>query len=254
MLLCPRLQGDSVKIPISVTAVTFFLIVAPVAYTQGIQVSRENLTVAVSASATFGADPEYAVIHIGYRSFAATKDTAYDENTRAASKIIDALFASGLKKTDIETDDVSLYQPDSENRDLSDQERKDRQFEAHQGWTITVPTAEAQTVVDRAIAAGANDLQGVSWIVSNPAALDAKASALALDKARELAGQMAQQFGGKVGQLLFVSNTQPGTVSWFGNGNSGQTITVESTVVPSLRLFPQKVRREVTVYAAFALE
>ena len=246
-------EGFHVKTGSSVIVFSF-LLAASFASAQDIQVSRENRTVAVSASATFEADPEFAVIRIGYRSFAATKDTAYDENTRAASKIIDALLASGLKKTDIETDDVSLYQPDSENRDLTDKERKDRQFVAHQAWTITVRTAEAQNLVDRAIAAGANDLQGVSWIVSNPAALDAKANALALDKARDLAGQMAQQFGGKVGQLLFVSNTQPGTVSWFGGGNFGQTVNVEATVVPSLRLFPQKVRREATVYAAFALE
>jgi len=231
-----------------------FLLVASFASAQGIQISRDNRTVAVSASATFEADPEFAVIRIGYRSFAATKDAAYDENTRAASKIIDALLASGLKKTDIETEELSLYQPDSENRDLTDKERKDRQFEAHQSWSITVRPVEAQTLVDRAIAAGANDLQGVAWIVVNPAALDAKASALALDKARELAEQMAKQFGGKVGQLLFVSNTQPGTVSWFANANVQQSVTVEAGVVPSLRLFPQKVRREATVYAAFVLE
>ena len=242
------------KTGLSLIAILSFLIVAPVALAQGIQVSRENRTVAVTATATFEADPEYAIIHVGYRSFGATKDAAYDENTRAAAKIIDALLASGLKKTNIETDEVVLFQPDSEDRDRTDKERKDRQFEALQSWSISVPTADAQAMVDRAVAAGANDLQNVSWVVSNPAALDAKASALALDEARDLAAQMAQKFGGKVGQLLFVSNTQPGTIGWFGNGGWERSVTVTGSRVPNLRLFPEKVRREVTVYAAFALE
>lgn len=242
------------KTAVSAISVLFLLASGSFTSAQGIQINRDNRTVAVSAGATVETDPEYAIIHVGYRNFAATKDEAYDESARAASKIVDALLASGLKKTEIETEDVSLRQPGSEDVDLTVKERKEKQFEAHQAWAITVHPSEAQNVVDRAIAAGANDLEGVSWIVANPGTLDAKASAFALDKARDLAAQMAQQFGGKVGQLLFVSNAQPGTVNWFGNANFGQSITVEAEVVPSIKLFPQKVRREVTVYAVFVLE
>jgi len=43
-------------------------------------------------------------------------------------------------------------------------------------------------------------------------------------------------------------------MNWFGSGSYGQTVTVESTVVPSRRLFPTKIRRDVTIYAAFGLE
>jgi uncharacterized protein len=231
-----------------------FLIPARAATAQGIQVNRENRTVAVSASATVESDPEFAVIHIGYLNYAATKDAAVDENVRVTSKIIDAILASGLKKTDIATEDLGLRQPDSGNGDSTVEERQGKRFEASQQWAITVRPADAQGVLDRAIAAGANDLQGVTWDVGNPSALDAKAASLALDKARDLAGQLAQQSGGKVGQLLFVSNTQPGSISWFGNGGYGQSVTVEANIAPSFRLFPRKVSRQVTIYAAFALE
>jgi len=135
------------------------------------------------------ADPEFAIVHIGYRNF-------------AAAKILDALLASGLKRTDIETEDIALRQPESENGTSAPRNAKESGFEAIQEWAITTRPEDAHNVVDRAIAAGTNDLQSVVWIVANPGALDVKASALALDKARDLASQMAQP-GGKIGQVLF---------------------------------------------------
>jgi Protein of unknown function (DUF541) len=95
-------------------------------------------------SATVEADPEFAIVHIGYRNFAATKDAVFDENTRAAAKILDALLASGLKKTDIETEDIGLRQPESENGDLSSKEREGKRFEANQEWDYDSPPGRSE--------------------------------------------------------------------------------------------------------------
>ena len=221
---------------------------------QGIQISRENRTVAVSATATVTAEPEIAMINLACDSYGKTQESAYNDNTQTASKIIDALVAAGVKHESIETSDVRVGLVDSsELRDMTAQERKDKQFEAEQTWQLRVPTAQAQNAVDRAVAAGA-EVKDVWWVVADPDALDAKAHSAALSKARGMADRMAQQSGGKVGQLLFVSNAQPGTMPWLSANGFQQSVTVEAEVVPSLKLFPQKVRRDVTVYAVFALE
>jgi uncharacterized protein len=222
---------------------------------QGIQISRDNRTIAVSATGTVEADPEIALISIGYESYGKTRDAAYSDNTQTASKIIGALVAAGVKQESIETSDVRVALVESTDQEnMTPQERKDRQFQAEQSWQLRVPPAQAQNAVDRAVAAGA-EVKGVWWEVADLDALDAKAQAAALSKAHGIAEKMAQQFGGKVGQLLFVSNAQPGTMPWLGSsGGFSQSVTVEGNVVPSLKLFPQKIRRDATVYAAFSLE
>jgi uncharacterized protein len=241
---------------LSLTVASLFLLFASLsASAQQIQIGRDNRTVAVSATATAIADPEITIISLTCQSYGRTRDAAYSDNTQTASKIIDALLGAGVKQDDIETSEVHVSLVDSsEQRDMTAAERKDKQFEAGQTWQLRVPPADAQGAVDRAVAAGA-EVGSVSWAVADPDALGVKAQATALSKARELAEQMAHQFGGKLGQLLFVSNTDPlATPPWLNAGARGQTVTVEAAVIPSLKLFPQKVRRDVTVYAVFALE
>jgi uncharacterized protein len=239
----------------STIAATLVLFASGTVSAQGIQISRENRTIAVSANATAIADPEIAMISLGYQNYGKTRDAAYDDNTQTASRIVSALLAAGLKEENIETSDIRVGLVDSsEQRDFTAAERKDKQFEAGQTWTLRVPPEQAQIAVDRAVAAGA-EVKGVWWVVADPDARDAKAEASALSKARAIADEMAKPFGGKVGELLFVSNAEPGTMPWVSAaGNVQRSVTVESTVVPSLKLFPQKIRRDVTVYAVFALE
>ena len=232
----------------------------PAANAQNVEVNRENRTVAVSLTDTVEAEAEVAVVQIGYTNFGLTRDATYKQNGESAQKIVNALISAGVKKEDIETNDVMLYRVDSEGKDWTPEERQARQYEAEQSWTVRVPPAQAQKAADQAVAAGANVLQNVEWIVKDLPALDARAGHSALAKARTLAEDMAQQFGAKVGALLFVSNEQGNAFvsarpagGGMGN-NTVQTVIVTEQAQPVLMLLPQKVRRDATVHAVFALE
>jgi uncharacterized protein YggE len=242
-----------------VLAFLAYSVLVPVAKAQNVEVNRQNRTVAVTVTDTVEAEPEIAVVQVGYHNFGPTRDAAYKQNGESAQKIVDALISAGVKKEDIETNAVTLDRVDSEGKDWTPVERKERQYEAQQMWTVRVPPAEAQKAADQAIAAGANMLQNVDWIVRDLPALDAKAGHNALAKARALAEDMAQQFGAKVGALLFVSNDQGNAFvsargAGGGMGNNIQTITVTEQAQPVLLLLPQKVRRDATVHAVFVLE
>jgi uncharacterized protein YggE len=63
---------------------------------------------------------------------------------------------------------------------------------------VTVAASAAQTVVDLAVKAGANEVDDVEWNVADPVALQAKASGAALAKARSIADQMAKGLGTKL--------------------------------------------------------
>lgn len=218
---------------------------------QDVQVSAGNKTISVVVSETVEMEPDLAAIHIGYRNFGSEKDTTYAENVRAANKIIKALLDGGVPKERIETTELGLMWA-SEDTGRGSEQQKERKFEAHQSWTIRVSPRDAQKVVDIAIGAGANEIEEVQWEVADVAAMEARAHSAALAKARNLAGQMAQSLGVKIGQLLFLSNESPESQRM--RKFNTQTIQVSASPIPQLVLFPQKVTRMATVHAVFALE
>jgi hypothetical protein len=223
---------------------------------QNIQVNRENKTVAVSVTKSVEVQPDYASIQIGYRNRGPEQGAVYEENGRHAEKIISALLAAGVKKQDIQTQGLDLARVEDQEQDK--EKSKEPVFEATQTWAVRAPIGSAQNVVDHAVAAGANTVSDVQWAVTDPDSLDARAREEAMANARQVADEMAKSLGGKVGGLLYVSNGEPSGSYFRGGGGFGkanlQTVEVAGTRLPILNLFPQKVRREVTIYAVFALE
>ena len=237
-------------------SVGWWLLVGQAAFAQAVQVNHQNRTIDVEVTVAIEVEPELAIVRVGYHNFGLTQEVAYEENARAASKIIDALLAAGLKKESIETEAAHLGRLEGRNEDWTTEERKQRQFEADQTWEIRVAPSDAQKVVDRAVAAGANEVQEVSWVVKDLTELQAKSMSAALDKARGLAEQMARTIGGKIGEALYISNGDRLNIvtrSGVGGGNF-TTVEVQATPKANLNLFPQKVRRDETLRVIFALE
>lgn len=109
--------------------------------------------------------------------------------------------------------------------------------------------------MDISVNAGANEVEDVEWHVADPVALQAKASGAALAKAWTIAEQMAKGLGTKLGELVYASNRAPVAKMW-----RGVTVTIEAAMLgstdqrPKLKLFPEKVKSEATVYAVFSIE
>src|SRR5579872_4613472 len=87
-----------------------------VASGQDIQVSRANKTVEVTVTATVRVDPEIAVIDVGYRNYARTREAAFQENVEQANRITGALTNAGISKTAIETEHLQMErnEPDTQ--------------------------------------------------------------------------------------------------------------------------------------------
>ncbi len=229
------------------------LAVAGVARAQEVQVNRTNKTIQLTVTGTVRVNAEIAELKAGYRNHASTKDVAYQENVRAAGKIIQELLNAGVPKEAIETETLKLESRTEEEYRSSAPKREE--LIALQEWTIRVPAGQAQDVADLVVRAGANVLDDVTWTVADPEALDAKANATALAKARELADKMAKQMGAKLGDLLYLSNSAPTARRLlFGSGGGMASMVTTSRVPVLLKLFPEKVERSATVTAVFALE
>jgi uncharacterized protein YggE len=223
-------------------------------FAQEIQVNRQNKTISVTADESATADAEIALLTIGYHNFAATQDTAFQENVRTAEKITKALLDAKVPKVSIETEKLQLTRVEIDEKWTPDM-KKERQFTAAQSWHVTISASQAQTVVDLAVKAGANEVDDVEWDVADPVALQGKASGAALAKARSIADQMAKGLGTKLGELVYASNRAPVSKKW-------QTVEVDAEKMiippppppPKLTLFPQKVKSDATVYAVFSIE
>jgi len=236
-------------------AIAAFLVMFGIsaANAQQIQVNRDNRTIAVTATDSVEVDAQVAIVRLGYHNYGRTHEAAYNENVSAADKIVNALVGAGVPKADIQTEALTLATVDPE-KEWTAAQKEERQFEAAQSWRIRLTASKAQTVVDIAVRAGANNIESIDWRVSDPKALEAKADASALAKARTLAENMATRLGAKIGELVYASNQTPVDRFITVNTESASFASLAPPPPPNLKLFPKKVSQQATVYAVFSLQ
>jgi hypothetical protein len=228
----------------------------------------QRRTITVSGAGTVTADADMAIVRVGYKLYGPDAKTAYATATETSNAIMQALTASGIEKTAIESTSQVLqhtppyewqqYQPNSD-------ERKERQFTVTQSWVIRVKPDDAGKALDTAINAGANESGWIQWIVEDPNALEAQASAKALANARTIAEQMAQKSGVPLGRLVSVNQNQGpmmyngpiagivgGMAAGMGVGMGAyDMVTVNNQ---QLAINSRRVVFNVSVYAVFAIE
>jgi hypothetical protein len=223
---------------------------------QDVQVSRTNKTIAVTADESISVAPDIATVKVGYHAYAPTQQDAYTQTIQVSDRILKAVLASGVSEGDIETETLRVNRIDPDSS-WTPEMKAQRQFEAGQSWKLHVRASDAQAIVDIAMHAGANSLDGVEWDVAEPAALQAKAGGAALAKARAIADQMAKGLGSKLGELVYASNRAPVAKLWRGLTASPQMASISSKSreeQPKLKLYPEKVKQDATVHAVFAIE
>lgn len=241
----------------SILLLTVLFLFCTSLFCQMVQVNKENRTIAVTATDTISADPDLAHVSVGFQCYGTTQNEAYSSNLRTSSEILRSLEQAGIKKDQIETGVIKVDRVDADAK-WTDEEKRERQFEAIQGWKIGVPAKDAARVIDLAMKSGANKVEEVTWDVSDHAMLQAKAGGAALAKAHSIAEQMAKGLGAKLGSLIYASNQAQATPYWlYGrtlNTQSAMIGTATEEGIPELSLFPEKVKQDATVYAVFAIE
>lgn len=224
------------------------------AFGQQILVNRQNKTIAVTAEDSISVEPEVATITIGYENYAPTKDATYQEIFRVSNSVTNAVLKAGVPKSALETEALRLQRAEP-NEKWTAEEKKERQFQGNQSWTIHVSAARAPAVVDIALRAGANVLEALDWNVSDPNALQAKAGSAALAKAKTIAEQMAKGLNAKLGDLVYASNQAPASEAdrRFEFAEPAVAPPPPPPPPPQLVLYPKKVKCDATVYAVFAI-
>ena len=159
--------------------------------------------VTVTGEATVTAAPDAAVIRIGVSSQGKTARAASDANAKEMTAVLAAIKDSGIAERDVQTSWLSLQPQYDPNKTGA---ARLIGFQVNNQVTVKIrDIGKLPAVLDRAIAAGANEMSGIEFVVSEQSKLLDKARAEAIADARRKAELYANAAGMKVGRVLAIS-------------------------------------------------
>jgi uncharacterized protein YggE len=158
--------------------------------------------VVVAGEGTASIVPDIAVIHAGVTTQAKTARAASDANSTTMGQVHAALKAGGIAERDVQTSRFSIRPLHDSRRDG---DNRITGFEASNQISVKVRAlARLATVLDQMIAAGANDISGIQYTVSQRSTLLDKARADAVADARRKAELLARAAGVRIGHATAI--------------------------------------------------
>lgn len=168
---------------------------------------RIDKLMTVTGEGTIAAVPDSAVIRLGVSSQGKTARAASDANAKEMTVVLAAIKESGVADRDIQTTSLSLQPQYDPNKAGA---TRLIGFQATNQVTIKIrDIGQLPAVLDRAIAAGANEMSGIEFVVSEQAKLLDKARIEAIADARRKAELYASAAGMKVGRVMAISEEGP---------------------------------------------
>jgi uncharacterized protein YggE len=159
--------------------------------------------ISVTGEATVSVPPDLAQIDGGVTSEAKTAREATDANNAAMGKVLLALKGAGIDEKDFQTSRLSLQPQSAPNRTGP---AAIVGYRASNRVTIRLrDVAKVASVIDTLVAAGANDIGGINFMVSQASKLLDEAREQAIADARRKAEIYAKAAGVTLGAPLSIS-------------------------------------------------
>jgi uncharacterized protein len=191
------------------------------------QTTTRSITVVGTGKVT--GKPDIARVTVGVETQAPLLQTAVDENKAKMSGLLDTLKKLGLADKDIRTSNYSVY-TERVSPPAAGAEASANQMIYHVTNQVDVTVRDVNQigdVLDKAVAAGANNIYGVNFSVEDTAKLEEDARAKAVADARARAESLAQLNGVQLGEVLTVSEVVGGAMPLYrdavGLGGGGST-------------------------------
>jgi uncharacterized protein YggE len=159
--------------------------------------------ISVTGEATVSVPPDLAVVDGGVSSEAKTAREASEANNAAMAKVSQALKGAGIDAKDIQTSRLSLQPQSGPNRTGP---AAVVGYRASNRVTIRVrDVTKVANVIDTLVGAGANEIGGINFMVSQASRLLDEAREQAVADARRKAEIYAKAAGVTLGALLSIS-------------------------------------------------
>jgi uncharacterized protein YggE len=193
-------------LPVLATA----LVAVPAAFA-----STATRSVTVSGHGVVTVVPNQATVDAGVRTSASTAKVALSNNASKMTDVIAALKRVGFKT--LQTQQVSL-QPQT------NQSGKVTGYVAQDTVTVTAAIGDAGALIDAAVGAGANSVDGPTLGVANQSGIYNTALQRAVANAKQKATALAKAGGFHVGRVLTVSEQSQYTPITFGAAPSAAKV------------------------------
>jgi uncharacterized protein len=166
--------------------------------------------ISVTGEATVSVPPDQAQIDGGVATDAKTARDASDTNNAAMGKVLLALKGAGIDEKDYQTSRLSLQPQYAPNRTGSQSPIVG--YRASNRVTIRIrDVTKVANMIDLLVGAGANDIGGINFIVSQASKLLDDAREQAIADARRKAQIYAKAAGVTLGEPVSISEEGSGT-------------------------------------------
>lgn len=154
--------------------------------------------------------PDLAQVRLGVQTSDEDVVAAFNRSNELTARIVEALLALGVERNDIQTSGLSLYQ-DRPYDPYSDVEDGTIVYWAQNSLSVVLRDVSlVGRAVGASVAAGANSIDRLSYSISDPSALAAKARELAVADARARAEHLAALTGTELGRVVSISELGDG--------------------------------------------
>jgi uncharacterized protein YggE len=160
--------------------------------------------VTVAGDATVAVAPDTAMIRIGVTSQGKDARAASEANAKQMTAVLNAIKANGIDARDIQTSRLSLQpQYDATKPGAA----RLTGFQVTNQVTVRIrDIGKLPSILDHAIAAGANEMSGIEFVVSQQSRLLDQARTEAIADARRKAELYAQAAGAKLGRVIAITD------------------------------------------------
>ncbi len=159
--------------------------------------------ISVTGEANVSVPPDLALVDGGVTSEAKTAREASDANNNAMGKVLQALKTAGIDQKDVQTSRLSLQPQSAPNRTGPSAISS---YRASNRVTIRVrDVTKVANVIDTLVGAGANEIGGINFMVSQASKLLDEARDKAVADARRKAEIYAKAAGVTLGAPLSIS-------------------------------------------------
>lgn len=182
--------------------------------------SQSPATISVNGDGMVMVSPDAATISIGVNVVDPDISKAQTQAETQIEAVLKALKAAGIDDKDIQTSNYSVNL--IQNYDSNGMPGEITGYQVNNQLNVTVRDLDKLgTVLQAAIAAGANSIYGINFIVTDSTDAAAQARKMAVADATKKAQELAEATGGKLGRVLSISESYSPTPYPAAYGGAG---------------------------------
>lgn len=170
---------------------------------------EEAAVIRVAGNATVSLAADYATLQIGVNTRKATMSEAQAENARLMQAVIAAIYQTGIAEKDVNTSQFNVFTSNETSLDAEGKEIPRNVYMVENMLAVTVRDLDRLgTVLDAAMAAGANTTYGVNFSSTQENEAYQKALARAYQDAEAKARTLCEAAGKQLGALTLIDASQ----------------------------------------------